>query len=381
MDFRKWKVWVIALALLATCFMPIIVSALDFYPAGNIQMENDFNILQVNVIETRDFNCDGCINSEDVNDIDKDDIEGDINTFVDVAGDSMSGNLDMVDNNIINVHDLNVTAVKATNFFGGGVGITGITSSPDINGEDISVQDVNSRYLEADKFFGDGAGITGVTSTPDVNGADIAIQDLNVSGRVRSFDLNLQYESLFDLNNHYYQKMDINAGWYGKLDINTHWAPYIGATKDINYGIYGLTAEDLNAMALGIEGNAHILGTLYAANALLSGYATIGDGLNMATGLGVGDLNVQDNIYSSDIKTNTFTCKHDANFADIGTTGNIYTGNVTTTGSMATAGDLNVTTGAGTGVSIDADGGRICFPSDTCLMYIDYNGTAFVFGD
>jgi len=42
--------------------------------------------------------------------------------------------------------------------------------------------------------------------------------------------------------------------------------------------------------------------------------------------------------------------------------------------------DLNVSSGVNRGVSIVADSNRVCFPSNTCEMYIDYNGTAFVFG-
>jgi len=49
---------------------------------------------------TEDFICSSCINPEDVNDIDKEDIETDLNTFVDVAGDTMTGNLNMTDKNI-----------------------------------------------------------------------------------------------------------------------------------------------------------------------------------------------------------------------------------------------------------------------------------------
>jgi len=40
-----------------------------------------------------DLLCTNCINPEDVNDIDKEDIETDLNTFVDIAGDTMTGDL------------------------------------------------------------------------------------------------------------------------------------------------------------------------------------------------------------------------------------------------------------------------------------------------
>ena len=49
---------------------------------------------------TEDLICPACINPEDVNDIDKEDIEGDLNTFLDIAGDTMAGNLTMNENAI-----------------------------------------------------------------------------------------------------------------------------------------------------------------------------------------------------------------------------------------------------------------------------------------
>jgi len=42
--------------------------------------------------------------------------------------------------------------------------------------------------------------------------------------------------------------------------------------------------------------------------------------------------------------------------------------------------DVNISSGVNRGVSIRADTNRLCFPSNTCEMYLDYNGTAFVFG-
>lgn len=78
-------------------------STYDFSSSnGIIAWINDTGSLNI----TEDFLCDGCINTEDVNDIDDSDIEGDINTYVDIAGDTMSGPLDMGTNNINNIKSL-----------------------------------------------------------------------------------------------------------------------------------------------------------------------------------------------------------------------------------------------------------------------------------
>ena len=42
--------------------------------------------------------------------------------------------------------------------------------------------------------------------------------------------------------------------------------------------------------------------------------------------------------------------------------------------------DVNITSGLNTGISIDPDFNKICFPSNSCEMSIDFNGTAFIFG-
>lgn len=49
---------------------------------------------------SEDFMCSKCINPEDVNDIDKANIETDLNTFVDIPGDTMVGPLGMENANI-----------------------------------------------------------------------------------------------------------------------------------------------------------------------------------------------------------------------------------------------------------------------------------------
>jgi hypothetical protein len=45
---------------------------------------------------------------------------------------------------------------------------------------------------------------------------------------------------------------------------------------------------------------------------------------------------------------------------------------------MNVASDLNVSSGPNRGVGINADSNRVCFPSNSCEAYIDYNGTALI---
>jgi hypothetical protein len=42
--------------------------------------------------------------------------------------------------------------------------------------------------------------------------------------------------------------------------------------------------------------------------------------------------------------------------------------------------DLNVSRSINKGVSISGDINRVCFPSNSCQMYMDYNGTSIVIG-
>jgi hypothetical protein len=59
--------------------------------SGNLDM-NSYNITEIDKLNmSGDLECSSCINPEDVNDIDKEDIEGDVNTFVDIDGDTMAG--------------------------------------------------------------------------------------------------------------------------------------------------------------------------------------------------------------------------------------------------------------------------------------------------
>lgn len=56
--------------------------------AQNVNITGDLKIQ-----DSGDFSCDSCINPADINDIDDEDIESDLNTYVDIAGDTMTGPL------------------------------------------------------------------------------------------------------------------------------------------------------------------------------------------------------------------------------------------------------------------------------------------------
>jgi len=115
---------------------------------------------------------------------------------VDANANSRTYVLDLFDSNgqDLNVENLigldaNFNAVQANGFFGDGSGLTGITSTPDINGESVLLEwldidsnlmvggDTNLNAVYAINYFGDGSGLTGVTATADVNGQDINVQD------------------------------------------------------------------------------------------------------------------------------------------------------------------------------------------------------------
>lgn len=53
--------------------------------------------------------------------------------------------------------------------------------------------------------------------------------------------------------------------------------------------------------------------------------------------------------------------------------------NVANNLTIQTSKDLNVSAGAGQGVSIASTASRICFPSNTCEAELDWNGDALVF--
>jgi len=94
------------------------------------------------------------------------------------------------------VGDSNFTNVQADYFYGDGSGITGVTATADLNGEDIAPKNVqvdnnlnvsgdsNFTNVQADYFYGDGSGITGVTAVADLNGEDIAPNRVDIDGNL-----------------------------------------------------------------------------------------------------------------------------------------------------------------------------------------------------
>ena len=94
MKLRKWICLVIVLGVFVT------VKATQFKiedaTSNIVAWFNNTGSLNI----TEDLICPACINPEDVNDIDDEDIETDLNTYVDIAGDTMNGNLTMNENAI-----------------------------------------------------------------------------------------------------------------------------------------------------------------------------------------------------------------------------------------------------------------------------------------
>jgi len=131
------------LIVLAIVFPLVGVAAVDFYPQGHVNLAWDWNILRVIGIQTYDFNCNSCINPSDVADIDKEDIESDLNTFVDIGGDHMSGTLYIIGT-------ANATALS------------------------VDAGDANFKNLYADYLFGDGSKLLNL---PTGFGADTLPKD------------------------------------------------------------------------------------------------------------------------------------------------------------------------------------------------------------
>jgi hypothetical protein len=218
----------------------------------------------------------------------------------------------------------------------------------DVNvGEDVNI--VGS--VKATAFFGSGAGLTGVTAS--TNWADI------------------------------------NAHVYGKLDVNAHFVPYLSATKDVNLNFKDLnvgnfkanriTATDITVWSIKfptmggyISGAADVMFFVPRNAGASITFETDGDGTNLyvkpqATGKNYLGLPVFP-------------------WTSMFATGDINGGSATFTekaylnkGAIAKQ-DVNVSSGVNKGVSILADANKICFPSNSCEMYIDYNSTAMIFG-
>lgn len=180
------KLGLICLILLfvATAF------ALDFTPAGNINMMGDLNIWNVR----------------------------DINGF----------------------HDINwAGGIKAAAFFGNGSGLTGLSAVSD---GFTATMDVNA--LERAYLFGLDWN-SALERIADLNLFFYRKTDIN-AGWYGIVDVNRNFLSIIDANLWYYKKTDVNANFYGKLDVNNAFVPYIGAVRDVNLGIKGLVSGDAN---------------------------------------------------------------------------------------------------------------------------------------
>lgn len=194
--------------------------------------------------------------------------------------------------------------------------------------------DSNFAALEADFFFGDGSQLSNVTATADVNGQDLAVNALQV-------DLNFGVTG--DSNVGELQADNYFGLWRGTV---------FGATYDTNYS----QVTDFNS-------RYH---SVYDLNAI---YFT-GEDVNAAF-YGIVDVNFAFVPYIGAVA--------DVNIGSYGLTAyDLNAISLTVEDSLYVESDLNVSSGVNRGVSINADSNRICFPANSCEMYLDYNGTALV---
>lgn len=96
------KKYLISLVIIAILCVVLVAAAI--IPKDDWDFKNFYNIWNVKNITAENYlNSSGAkewIRPEHIADVDKEDIEGDLNTFVDVAGDTMEGNLSMNENYI-----------------------------------------------------------------------------------------------------------------------------------------------------------------------------------------------------------------------------------------------------------------------------------------
>lgn len=100
---RKYLITILIIAMLC-----VVLVAAATIPNDDWDFKNYYNIFNVKNITAEEYlNASGdkeWIRPEHIADVDKADIEGDLNTFVDIAGDNMTGNLSM-DGNYICLDD------------------------------------------------------------------------------------------------------------------------------------------------------------------------------------------------------------------------------------------------------------------------------------
>ena len=347
------------LIVLAIALPLVGVSAVNFYPQGHADFAWDWNLLRVVGIETYDFNCNNCINPSDVADIDKEDIETDLNTFVDIAGDHMNGTL-YITTGIgttafsIDSGDANFTNVQANYFYGDGSGLTGLSSGfaaatlPKDTTLDSNATDEASWLAKTHAFSGDinftNIGLSGIIFGSNAN-LDLNIlndvyldNDLNVMGKVFSVGgfFGTYYgdgSNLTGVLTSSSMLPDTTLDTNGAADLN--WlSTQHKFTADQNFVALGISGALFGAntnLDLNIASNAYfdndvnVMGNTYLINYFATGYATIGDGVGMTLALGVGDLNVQDDIYTGDLHARgDIEAKGDANFSDVGIESNVF---------------------------------------------------------
>lgn len=147
---------------------------------------------------------------------------------------------------------------------------------------------------------------------------------------------------------------------------------FLGGASDMNTGLVPhYYSAAIGAMATVMPSNSMVLGSI-DANALNVGINTA----NPANRLNViGDLNVS--VARDSAAPSLYVNSADGNVG----VASINPGkklDVNGTGTFAE--DLNVSTGARRGASFSADKNRVCFPSDSCEMMADWNGTTMFFG-
>ena len=322
----------------------------------------------------------------------------------DVNGESVQLNHVEIDGNL---------GVQGDANFYGAVGVSGgLWVSSDVNvqanvdvSQDLNVgRDINvGGNVEIDGvFFGDGSGLTNVSATSDVNGQDVRLNnveidanlgvqgdanfysslgvssgvwlgaDLNVVGFTRTRDLNVLEDlnavtvsatdvfatnfygdgstlsnivSTSDVNDHFHSVIDLNQHYYQIYDVNAFFVPYVGAVADVNIGT-GVRLRDLNVLGdinVGHAGVGSVTAPYFfgdgsglenvSATSDINGEDISPQSVDIDANLGVqGDANFYGPVGFSSVVTglNALT---DSNFVNIGMSGGFA--------SLTTVGDAN----------------------------------------
>ncbi len=339
----------------------------------------------------------------------------------------------------LNFHDLNARSISAVAFFGSGAGLTGIPTQTDVNaafvpyiGADYDVnlnfRDLNARSVSAVAFFGSGAALTGIPSQSDVNAAFVPYIGADYDVNLGSFALKASDLNAMRINGVRFVSKDANSAYgvnavalghgttaFGDYSAALGWESTASGQGSVamgyntiasgNYGVamgYITTASSAYSIAMGystIASGAYSAALGYYSRAagqgaIAGGYGAGGKGpfaigdysialgysdVNLAA-IGVGSVAIGYNAINE--TPYSVVLSRDVNVArDLNVMRNAsITGTLLGSPSLQIASDVNVSIGVNRGVSIQSDVNRLCFPSNSCEMYIDYNGTAFVFG-